>query len=258
MRTPASTEKPPAGSCTLVNVFSVTGLNVAACQKGAQDALAHVGLHGIDGALIETNCSVKNHTLRCRVGLCSSSIDALRLRHWASNSLKHPIDDTDVKVHIRVQAGAKAVDESDGAQLQVGRVSLCRTGAMALQTLLHHSKENTQRRIECALVALQAVAQPFGHLSSTHWRTGRRGKTWSVRWAAASAMRSVLHEGQTPRPLQEKATKKSSPQSSQRIRAKSLARMPHTRFLRKAFSTYAGGVWWSPWPSNWPALASSS
>ena len=30
---------------------------------------------------------------------------------------------------------------------------------------------------------------------------------------------------------------------------------PHSRYLRKAFSTYAGGVWWSPWPSNWPALA---
>ncbi len=42
---------------------------------------------------------------------------------------------------------------------------------------------------------------------STHWRTGRRGKTWSVRCAAVSAMRRVLHEGQTPRPLQEKATK---------------------------------------------------
>jgi hypothetical protein len=42
---------------------------------------------------------------------------------------------------------------------------------------------------------------------STHWRTGRRGKTWSLRCAAVSTIRRVVHEGQTPRPLQEKATK---------------------------------------------------
>ena len=30
---------------------------------------------------------------------------------------------------------------------------------------------------------------------STHWRTGRRGKTWSVRCAAVSPMHRVLHEG---------------------------------------------------------------
>ena len=46
----------------------------------------------------------------------------------------------------------------------------------------------------------------FG-LDGSHWRTGRRGDTWSHRCAAISAMRRVVHEGQTPRPLQEKATK---------------------------------------------------
>lgn len=67
----------------------------------------------------------------------------------------------------------------------------------------------------------------------------------SVRWAAASAIRRVLHEGQTPRPLQEKATRKSSPQSSQRTRAKpwansacpQLVEGPPSRYLRNAFST---------------------
>jgi hypothetical protein len=39
-------------------------------------------------------------------------------------------------------------------------------------------------------------------------------------------MRRVLHDGQTPRPLQEKATKKSSPQSSHRARAKPWANTP--------------------------------
>ena len=69
-----------AGSCALDHVFSVTGLQVAACLKGAQDAFAHVGLHGSDGAFIKTSCCMKNHTLRCRlrVDLRSSiRIDAL-------------------------------------------------------------------------------------------------------------------------------------------------------------------------------------
>jgi hypothetical protein len=35
---------------------------------------------------------------------------------------------------------------------------------------------------------------------------GRRGNTWPQRCAAVSAMRRVVHEGHTPKPLQEKAT----------------------------------------------------
>ena len=38
----------------------------------------------------------------------------------------------------------------------------------------------------------------FGN-NNTHWRTGNFGMTWSARWAAASAMRRVPHEGQMPR-----------------------------------------------------------
>ena len=64
---------------------------------------------------------------------------------------------------MRVQTGTKAVDESDRAQVQTGGVSLCSTGAMGLQALLHHAQEDAQRRIECALVALQVVAQTLGH-----------------------------------------------------------------------------------------------
>jgi hypothetical protein len=37
--------------------------------------------------------------------------------------LKHAIDHADMKVNMRVQAGAKAVNESDRAQVQAGRVS---------------------------------------------------------------------------------------------------------------------------------------
>jgi len=55
------------------------------------------------------------------------------------------------------------VDESDSAQVQAGRISQCRIAAMALQTLVHHPQENTQRRIERAIVALQAAAQTPRH-----------------------------------------------------------------------------------------------
>jgi len=50
-----------------------------------------------------------------------------------------------------------------------------------------------------------------------------------VRWAAISAMRRVLQDGQTPRPLHENAIRKSWPQSPQRARAKPWAKMPHSR-----------------------------
>ena len=48
-------------------------------------------------------------------------------------------------------------------------------------------------------------AEITGHVGPKY--AGRRGKTWSLRCAAVSTIRRVVHEGQTPRPLQEKATK---------------------------------------------------
>jgi|GEM_PF-4065231 len=66
--------------------------------------------------------------------------------------------------------------------------------------------------------------------------------------ACAQVIKAVRQTNQkilTPRPLQEKATKNSSPQSSQRTRAKpwansacpELVEGPHSKYLRKAFST---------------------
>ena len=46
-------------------------------------------------------------------------------------------------------------------------------------------------------------------------------------------MRRVLHEGHTPRPLQEKATRKSCPQSSQRARAKQGRHIQHIGRLKQ-------------------------
>ena len=71
--------------------------------------------------------------------------------------------------------GTKPVDESDRTQVQTGWVTLCRTGAMGLQTLLHHAQEDTQCPIECAFVALQVVAQTLGHRQHplAHWQAGK-------------------------------------------------------------------------------------
>ncbi len=125
------------------HVFGVMRIQVPACDEGAQDAFAHVGLHFAKSGLVKSSGRVKSHTV------------------W--QRLKHPIDHAHMKVHMRVQAGAKAVDESDRAQVQAGGVCLCSAGAMGLQTLLHHAQEDAQFGIERALVALQVVAQAFGH-----------------------------------------------------------------------------------------------
>jgi hypothetical protein len=76
-------------------------------------------------------------------------------------------------------------------------------------------------------------------------RTGCSGKTRSTRCAAVSALRRAPQAGHSPRTLQEKGIESSSPQCSQRARAKPWARMPHSRY------------WWrkrySRWPTRWPA-----
>jgi len=64
---------------------------------------------------------------------------------------------------------------------------------------------------------------------STHWRTGTCGRTPSTSRAAVSCIRRVVHDGQKPRPLQDKPTSSSSPQSRQRTRAKPWARIPQAR-----------------------------
>jgi len=58
---------------------------------------------------------------------------------------------------------------------------------------------------------------------------GTGGSTASVRWAATSTMRRAPQEGQAPRPVQEKATRRSVAQPSQRRRAKPWPRMPQRR-----------------------------
>lgn len=56
---------------------------------------------------------------------------------------KHAIDYTTVEMHVLVEAGAKAVDEGDCADVQSCLVWVLRTRAVGLQGLLNHPQENT-------------------------------------------------------------------------------------------------------------------
>jgi hypothetical protein len=69
----------------------------------------------------------------------------------------------------------------------------------------------TRKKMRCTMLCTapsrcMKKRSRFG-TESTHWHTGSREKTWSLSCAAVSTMSRVLHEGHTPRPLQEEATK---------------------------------------------------
>jgi hypothetical protein len=134
------------------------------------------------------------------------------------------VEDDDVEVEVCVEGGAEAMEEGDCAELGVGR----RGRAGAAQRGTEGAEQEAQHVAGEAWVVEQEGRIRFGR-ESTHWRTGSGGRTWSVRWAATSTMRRALQEGQTPRPLQEKATRRSAAHASQRMRAKPWARMPQRR-----------------------------
>ena len=87
---------------------------------------------------------------------------------------------------------------------------------------------------------------------STHWRMGRPPSTESTRCIERSAMRRPQHDGQKPRPLQEKGTRISARQPSHRKRTKPRAKLPHARKSRSSRSTKAG----TPAPSARRRVAS--
>jgi hypothetical protein len=111
-----------------------------------------------------------------------------------------------VEVDVFIEAGAESVNEGDGTDVQACLVHMGRTGAVGLQSLCDHPQKDAQHHAQHRSVALHEVPQPLGH--GEHPLAHRQaGNTWSLRCAAVSTIRRVVHEGQTPRPLQEKATK---------------------------------------------------
>ena len=97
-------------------------------NKGAQDTFTQAGLRLGYGIRSHAGGRVKDDSRR--VGLPTGISTALA-RHF----LKHPIDCADVEVNVFVQAGAKAMDEGDCADLQGCLVHIGRTRAVGLQGL---------------------------------------------------------------------------------------------------------------------------
>ena len=108
--------------------------------------------------LIDSTGRVKDDARRRGLGI---GLTLHRHRHF----LKHAIDQTDVEVHMPVQAGAEAVDvdlgfcQGDGPNVQRRLVHTCRTRAMVLQALRYHPQENAQHHTQHCPVTLQKKAQ---------------------------------------------------------------------------------------------------
>ncbi len=77
--------------------------------------------------------------------------------------LEHPVNNADLKVHIPVQAGAKAVDESDGANVLHRLVHLGRTGAVIPQPLCNKRSDSAQPHLQYRPVTLHKVGQSLLH-----------------------------------------------------------------------------------------------
>ena len=106
--------------------LSVTALQQAPSDEGAQDALAPGGLHLGYGIRIDTGDRVKDDARRWGLHI-GVGINVALARHL----LKHPITHTHMEVHMLLQAGAKAVDIRHGADVQGCLVHLLRYGAVS-------------------------------------------------------------------------------------------------------------------------------
>lgn len=120
--------------CIAQHLLGLKALPQAPAHEAAQDASAQGGLRLRHGGFVDVACPVEVDARRS--GFVTSDSDSVPL-HF----LKNPIDHTHMEVHMLIEAGAKPVDERNRAQVQVGRFSLCRTGASRYQTLLHHAQK---------------------------------------------------------------------------------------------------------------------
>ena len=83
--------------------------------------------------------------------------------HTARHFFKHPIDHADVEVHMLIESGAEAVEESHRADVQGSLVHICRAGAVGLQSLRDDPQEDAQHPVERrALRVARVVELGFG------------------------------------------------------------------------------------------------
>jgi hypothetical protein len=77
--------------------------------------------------------------------------------------LKHTLDHTDMEMNVLLQAGAKAVNEGNCADVQGLLFRIYRTRAVGLQALCNDWQKNTQHHVERFTIALHEVAKAFGN-----------------------------------------------------------------------------------------------
>ena len=142
------------------HLFGVSLLQQAPSDEGTQDAFLQGGLHLGHAIRIDCTGRVEDDTRRWGLNIGIGIDINVALAH---HRLKHPIDHTNMEVHMLVQAGAKAVDEGDCANVQGRIVYLRRPWAAGLQALRDDPQENTQHHVEHWPVALHEVAQALWH-----------------------------------------------------------------------------------------------
>ena len=142
------------------HLLGLEAFEQAPAHKGAQDASAQVGLGFGHRFGVDAGGRVEDDTRRTglRTGL-SLSVSTALARHF----LKHAIDCADVEVHMLIEAGAKAVDEGDCADVQCGLVHMRRTRAVDLQRLCNDPQKDAQHHAQHRAISLHEVTQSLGH-----------------------------------------------------------------------------------------------
>ena len=111
----------------------------AAAHEHAQHPPAHLRLHLGDGGGIEAGGGMEDDPAR--------------------GGVEHAVDDRAVKVQVRIERRAEAVDEGHRAETRRG----ARTRAARAQASRHGAQEQVQYRALEVGIAFQEVAQALGH-----------------------------------------------------------------------------------------------
>jgi hypothetical protein len=140
------------------------------------------------------------------------------------------------------------VNEGDGTDVQACLVHMGRTGAVGLQSLCDHPQKDAQHHVQHRPIALHEVPQSLGH--GEHPLAHRQsGNTWSVRCAAVSTRRRVVHEGRLPAFAGE-SDEVVVPTVTATYARKAVSKDAAFQILGKRLAHKGLGVWWSHWPSN--------
>ncbi len=141
-----------------------------------------------------------NRRVRTDCSCASLGADA----HLLADGFVDAIENQHVQVQVQVEIGGTSValNEEDDTSSSDGR---------ARPTRAAKSMRNGQGKLR------------------THCRTGMRGITWSIRWAAGSTIRREPQEGQNPRFFQEKVTSSSCRQPSHFTLTKPCSMRPQAR-----------------------------